>query len=340
MTDKQNQAPFTLNGRWQYRWRSLFALYQSMLYISARRLMRGPRFPNWSWALEMSTHFLKAQAAAAFDMPNIADGREYEDAFVFGSPAVAQVTIESINQPIKGHWYQPRSGARPVTLLYLHGGGYAYYSKAHENLIALVTLAAESRTFALDYRLTPEHPYPAQLEDALAAYRWLLDTGVAPERLVVAGDSAGGNLTLALLLSLRDAHLPLPALAIGLAPWTDFANSGESMIKNEAYDWIEKCMADRWAEWYCKGADVRNPLVSPIHADFSGLPPIYLQAGSAEILHVMIRALADRAQQQGARVTLEVWPNMTHDFQAFGALIPESQAALRRIGEVVKQHIA
>lgn len=311
-----------------------------MLSVSVQRLRRGPRFPNWGWMLEMSTHFLKAQAATAFNMPTPAEAREYEDAFVFGSPAMAQVNIESVNQPVKGHWYQPQTGARSVMLLYLHGGGYAYYSKAHENLIALVTLAAQSKTFALDYGLTPEHSYPAQLEEALAAYRWLLDSGVAPERLVVAGDSAGGNLALTLLLALREARLPQPALAIGLAPWTDFANSGESMTANGAHDWIEKHMADRWAQWYCKGADVRHPLISPIHADLTGLPPIYLQAGSAEILHDMIRAFADRAEKQGACVTLEVWPNMTHDFQAFGDLIPESQDALRRIGEVVNKYVA
>ncbi len=341
----QNHRPNSLefSGRWQYQLRSSITMYQSLISVSLRRLFKGPLFPNWSWSLEMSTDFLKRQAAIAFDMPSHTAGREYEDALLFGSAAVSQVTIEPVNSPVKGHWYQPKSGpgsAGPVTMLYLHGGGYVYYSKAHQNLIALVTLAAKSRTFALDYPLIPEHPYPAQLEAALAAYKWLLESGVAPENLVVAGDSAGGNLTVALLLSLRDAQLPLPALAICLAPWIDMANSGASMTRNEPYDWIVKRMPERWAGWFCKDADPADPLISPIHADLRGLPPIYIQAGSAEILHDMICTFAERAQAQGAPVQLEVWPNMTHDFQAFGDIIPESKEALRRIGEVVQQRSA
>ena len=340
MKETLNSAPFALNGRWQYQLRSVLTLFWSSVYVSVRRLLRGPRLPGWSWALEASTHFLKAQTSAAFDMPTPAQGRAYEDSLVFNSPAVAQVRIDPVDLSVKGHWYKPKSAAPHVTVLYLHGGGYAYYSKAHHNLIALVTLAAESQTFALDYRLAPEHPFPAQLEDALAAYRWLLETGVVPDRLMVAGDSAGGNLVLALLLSLRDARLPFPALAICLAPWTDVSNPGDSMTTNAAYDWVNKRMATRWADWFCQGADASNPLVSPIHADLSGLPPIYIQAGGAEILHDMIRAFADRAKQQGAPVSLEVWPTMTHDFQAFGDITPESKEALLRIGQVVREYVA
>lgn len=340
MPENLNQGPFELSGRWQYRLRSILTLCWSMLYITFHRLFRGPRFSNWSWTLETSTYFLKAQTAIAFDMPNVIDGREYEDSLTFSSSAVAQVKIEPVNFPVKGDWYQPKVAVGHVTVLYLHGGGYAYYSKAHQNLIALVTLASESKTFALDYRLIPEHPFPAQLQDALAAYRWLLETGIAPEHLVIAGDSSGGNLTLALLLALRDARVPLPALAICLAPWTDVSNSGDSMTTNEAFDWVDKRMPAQWADWFCKESTVSNPLVSPIHADLSGLSPIYIQAGSAEILADMISAFADLAVKQGAQVSLEVWPNMTHDFQSFGDIIPESKEALQRIREVVREHVA
>lgn len=341
MPNKPNRTfPFTLSGRWSYRLRSFINLYWSTLYISGRRLLRGPRFPNWTWSLETSTHFMKTQAAIAFDLPNMADGREYEDALIFGSAATSQVNVEAVTQPIAGRWYQPKTGAQPVTVLYLHGGGYAYYSKSHHTLIALITLATQARTFAPDYRLIPEHPYPAQLDDALAAYRWLIESGVDPKRLVVMGDSAGGNLTLALLQALRAARSSLPALAVCLAPWTDLTNSGASMTTNLDHDWLAPRMAERWAQWFCRHITPDDPLVSPVYADLSGLPPIYIQIGSAEILYDMNRALADRAKQQGADVTLDVWPNMTHDFQAFGDLIPESQDALRRIGEVVREHVA
>lgn len=331
---------FQLHGKWSYRLRSLLALYWSLLYVSIRRLIRGSLLPNWSWAFEASIHFIKHQTVTAFDMPNHAEGREYENSLVFTSPATAKIKIESVNEPVKGHWYHLKHETNGVTVLYLHGGGYAYYSKAHENLIALVTLAAGSQTFALDYRLIPEHPFPAQLDDALAAYQWLLETGIKPERLVVIGDSAGGNLTLALLLTLRDSKLPLPALGICIAPWTDFENSGNSLKENEPFDWVEKRMTLKWAEWLCKNTDPRNPIVSPINADLRGLPPIYIQAGDAEILYDMIQSFYDKAQTQGANIKLDVWRHMNHDFQAFGDLMPESKEALMRIGQVIKEYVS
>lgn len=331
---------FELSGRRSFQLKNLYALWQSSFAVSLRRLARGPLLPNWSWNLEVGTHVARTQTRIAFDMPNILDGREFEDALTVHSPAVAQVTIEPVRQPVKGHWYQPKSKAHDVTVLYLHGGGYAYYAKAHQNLIALVTLAAGSRTFALDYRLIPEHSFPAQLEDALAAYRWLLESGVNPQRLVIAGDSAGGNLTLALLLSLRDASLPLPALGVCLCPWTDVSNPGDSMTRNAKYDILEKRMADQWAKWLCAGADMRNPLISPIHANLCGLPPIYVQAGSAEILYDMICAFAEKGKKQGANISLEVWKNMNHDFQAFGEMTAESGAALTRVGQVIHETIS
>ena len=340
MNPGRNTKPFALSGRMQYRVRSVLALYWSSIYVSFRRLLRGPRLPGWSWMFEAATHFLRSQTISGFNMSSQADAREYEDSLVFHSPALEQVSIEAVATPVKGHWYLPKNGARDVTLLYLHGGGYAYYASAHQNLIALVTLAAGARTFALDYRLIPEHPFPAQLDDALAAYRWLLDSGISPERLVIAGDSAGGHLTLSLLLALRDQKLKLPALAVCIAPWTDTGNAGASMTKNAPYDWVEKRMATQWSEWLCHGMDPNDPKISPTRADLSGLPPIYIQAGAAEILHDMIREFADKAAAQGANVTLEVWPNMNHDFQAFGDTIPESREALGRIGAVIGKHLA
>jgi monoterpene epsilon-lactone hydrolase len=310
-----------------------------LLTVSVRRLLRGPLLPNWSWMFEVSIHFIRNQTITAFNMTNQAEGREYENSLVFTSPAVAEMKIEPILTPVKGHWYHPKSEAKDITVLYLHGGGYAFYSKAHENLIALVTLAAKSQTFALDYRLIPEHPFPAQLDDALAAYRWLLETGIKSERLVVIGDSAGGNLVLVLLLALRDSKLPLPALGICIAPWTDIENSGNSLKDNEPFDWVEKRMPLKWAEWLCKDTHPSNPMVSPINADLRGLPPIYIQAGDAEILYDMIQSFYNRAQAQGANVKLDVWRHMNHDFQAFGDHIPESKEALMRIGQVIKENV-
>ena len=352
MAKRKRTALFHTSGRLSYRLRSFLALLRSSAYVSFRRSLHGPLLPVWSWRLEFGTHFLRRQMKTAFGMQDIQAGREYEDSLTLFSPAVAQVSIEPAsfihdctNNPgeqtgreIRGRWFIPIEAAPQATMLYLHGGGYAYYSKAHANLIALVTIAANTKTYAPDYRLIPEHPYPAQLDDALAAYRWLLESGVSPERLVVAGDSAGGNLTLALLLALREAQTPLPALAVCISPWTDAGNSGESMESNQPFDWPQKRMAEKWAEWLCNGSDPKDPHLSPIHADLRGLPHIFIQAGETEILFDMIRAFADNAKRQGSDVVLEVWENMNHDFQAFGDGMPQSQAALSHIGRVVRQY--
>jgi epsilon-lactone hydrolase len=345
-------APIQTSGRLSYRLRSLLALLGSSVSVTSSRLIRGPRLPGWSWTIEFGTHFLRRHTTTAFDMQDISAGREYEDSLTFTSPALAQVTIEPVsileedgNNPatasgriFHGSWFTPIESSPGAFMLYLHGGGYAYYSKFHANLIALVTLTADCKTFALDYRLIPEHPFPAQLEDATAAYHWMLENGVPPEKLVVAGDSAGGNLALALLLALRDAHAPLPALAVCLSPWTDIGNGGESMESNQLYDWPQRRMPSQWAKWLCNGSDPNNPLLSPVYADLHGLPPIFIQAGETEILFDMIRLFAENAKKQGADVVLEVWENMNHDFQAYGDNLPQSHAALSHIGHVVRQY--
>jgi epsilon-lactone hydrolase len=352
MVNRKRTASIKLSGRLSYRLHSFLALLGSSVSVSIHRLIHGPLLPGWSWTLEVGTHFLRRQTKKAFDMQDIRAGREFEDSLTFTSPAMAQVTIEPASIPlsngkkpgdvngrqIQGSWFTPLESTPQAVMLYLHGGGYAYYSKFHDNLIALVTLAANCKTFALDYRLSPEHPYPAQLDDALAAYRWLLESGISPDKMIVAGDSAGGNLALALLLALRDAQSPLPSLAVCLSPWTDMGNSGESMENNQFFDWPQKRMPEKWAEWLCNGSNPQNPLLSPIHADLHGLPHIFLQAGESEILFDMIRQFTENAKRQRADVVLEVWENMNHDFQAYGDGTPQSREALSHIGRVVRQY--
>jgi epsilon-lactone hydrolase len=339
-------ARIQFNGPIRYRLRSTALVCRSVVTTCLRRLIKGPRRPGWNLAFEIGTQVLRGNLAIAFAMPDASEARRYLDSVVINSPEVSQVRVTpSSDDKVKGSWFVPNTFVAnnvepPVTLLYLHGGGYSYYPKSYANLIASVTLAAKSRTFALDYRLSPEHPFPSQLEDALAAYRWLLNTDVSADNLVVAGDSAGGNLTLALLLSARDHGLPPPALAIALSPATDFVTPVElggraSISANEEFDWIQKDMLVKWADWFCRPDQRQNPLVSPIYADLLGLPPIYIQAGRAEILYDSIQAFADRARSQGADVLLESWPDMNHDFQMFGRITPQSAQAIRRLGEVI-----
>jgi acetyl esterase/lipase len=302
-------------------------------------MLKGPRRPGWNWFMELGTQVLKGQLAVAFRMRDVHEARRYLDCLVVGSAVPEVNTSEVIQERFRGRWFACKDVETRVTVLYFHGGGYSYYPRAYADFITLITLAAKSRTFALDYRLSPEYRFPAQLEDALLAYRWLLGNATKPENLVVAGDSAGGNLTLALLLAVRDARLPLPAAAIALSPATDFEAAATGMPSDTGVDWIDWIdwqMLKQWADWFCDPAQRRNPLVSPVRADLRGLPPIYIQAGRAEILFDSIQSFADRAREQGTEVVLETWEHMNHDFQIFGPDVPQSAEALRRLGEVVE----
>ncbi|MGC2183563.1 MAG: alpha/beta hydrolase [Terriglobales bacterium] len=299
-------------------------------------MLKGPRQPGWSWLVELSTEILKRQVTTAFRMRDVKEARRYLDSVVITSPALSAVDIiPVVQEKFRGSWFAQKNAASDLTVLYFHGGGYSFYPRAYANFIALITLAAKSRTFALDYRLSPEHRFPAQLEDALYAYRWLLKTGADPENLILAGDSAGGNLALALLLAVRDRKLPLPALVVALSPATDLESKRASLTGNQASDWIEKRMLEKWASWYCEPAQRRDPLVTPLSADLRGLPDIYIQAGESEILYDSIQAFADRGRSQGAEVVLETWKSMNHVFQMFGPDVPQSAEALGRVGEVI-----
>ncbi len=287
--------------------------------------------------MEVGTRVLRKQVATAFEISDVQQARLYLDSAVISSPVTRAVNITpAVQANFRGRWFVAKGSETPVTVMYLHGGGYSFYPRAYEYFIALITLTAKSRTFALNYRLTPEHRFPAQLEDAMNAYRWLLENGTDPDYLVLAGDSAGGNLTLALLLAARDAKLPLPALAIALSPATNAETAG---LGAPDFDWIDKAALRQWTDWFCDPAQRNDPLVSPLRADLRGLPPIYIQAGRAEILYDSIQAFADHGKNQGADVVLESWAEMNHDFQMFGPDAPQSAEALRRIGEVIDARV-
>ena len=323
-------------GPAQYRLRSVAEVNQSILEVTLRRALRGPQRPGWNWVVELGTQILRRRVATAFKMRDVHAARRYLDSVVLTLPALSEVTVApAVDGKVRGKWFRPRIEMGGVTVLYIHGGGFSFYPRAYDNFIALIALATKSRMFVPEYRFSPEYRFPAQLEDALAAYRWLLQAGTDPDRLIVGGDSAGGNLTVALLVAARDSNLPLPSLAFALSPPTDFEITE---FRNEECDWIDSRMLLKWADWYCDRAERRNSLVSPLHADLRGLPPIYLQAGRAEVLYDSIRHFADRARSQGANVVLEAWDDMNHDFQLFGPYAPQSTDALRCLGEVIATH--
>jgi monoterpene epsilon-lactone hydrolase len=327
-----------IDFRGPYQLRSAADLTQSVVEVSARRLLKGPRRPSWNWFVEVTTRMLQKQVNSAFEFKNIEDARRYLDSVVISSPALSAVTIREVtHNECKGRWFSKKDAESANTLLYFHGGGYSFYPEAYTNFIAQLACAAQSRTFALDYRLTPEHRFPAQLNDALGAYQWLLKNGTHPEHLVVAGDSAGANLTLALLMAIRDGNLPPPALAVAISPPTDFENE---RLEDAEFDWINKPALLQWRDWFCDRAQCCNPLISPLKGDLRGLPPIYIQAGAIEILFPSIQAFAEHARSQRADVTLEAWKDMTHNFPVFGPDAPQSAEALKRIAEVISSRVS
>ncbi len=330
--------PLSLWKRGCYQLHSLGLLGLSVWATTQGRLWRGPARPSWTGLFEMTRTYswLRTETALALGP---AEGRKYLDSLSLPSPVFTQVRIEKAHGPAAGEWFLPSDQVPSRAILYLHGGGYAFYTKAQRDFVGRLAIATRARTFALDYRLTPEHPFPAQLEDATGAYRWFLDSGIAPGAIVVVGDSAGGNLTLALLLALRQAGEPLPGLAVCLSPWVDVTNRGESMRENAGFDWITGGMANQWARWLCQGNDPQSALVSPLYADLAGLPPIYIQAGGAEILRDAIRSFVERARADKVDVTFEEWPDMVHVFQTFGDVQPAGLEALRRIGTVVDRYV-
>jgi monoterpene epsilon-lactone hydrolase len=329
----------TLQGSFAFRQRTLYHLAASAAVVPIQRVLRGPKRPRWSLPFEMTTYYLRQQLRFAVDLPTIQESREFLDTVKIHAPVLQRTGIvQETDGAVRGRWFN--SGDTRHTVLYLHGGGYAYYPRAYDHLIALVTEAAGLRTFALDYRLAPEHPFPAQLDDALAAYRWLLRRGLSPREIILAGDSAGGNLALCLLRAIRKASLPMPAAAICLSPWTDLGNGGESMTANEPFDILERRMTMRWTDWVTRGRDPRDPDISPLYADCAGFPPIYIQAGDADILFDMIHAYVKKGMEEGATITFDVWKDMTHGFQSFGKAMVHSREALNRISQYVEEVLA
>ena len=228
-------------------------------------------------------------------------------------------------------------GTAPV-VLHFHGGGYVMAgSHTHVGMLSRLASTSGGRALSIDYRLAPEDPFPAAPEDAITAYRWLIDQGVAPERIVVAGDSAGGGLALGLLIAARDAGLPQPAGAALMSPWLDLTCSGETIMANAAVDPIlNPLLVQHWATLYA-GDSLTDPAASPLFADLAGLAPITIQVGRREILLDDAVRLAERVVTAGGTATLAVWDEMTHWWQLFAGLVPEADRALDELGAFVRQ---
>src|SRR5262245_42496179 len=253
-------------------------------------------------------------------------------------PPPADVDIQPVRAGgVPAEWVTPPGPTAGRTILYFHGGGYVVGApKDYREMVSHLARAAQARALILDYRLAPEHPHPAAVEDAVAAYRWLRGTGVEPGRTVLAGDSAGGGLTVATLVSLRNHGDPLPAGGVCLCPWVDMEITGKSMeAKADVDPLVKRDVVTNMAAAYLQGQDPRT--VSPLYADLRGLPPLLLQAGTSETLLDDARRLGERAKMAGVDAAVEAWPDMIHVWQWFGSFLPEARQAIDRVGEFIRQ---
>ncbi|HYL58266.1 MAG TPA: alpha/beta hydrolase [Candidatus Acidoferrales bacterium] len=238
---------------------------------------------------------------------------------------------------VPAEWISAPGANTQRVILYLHGGGYVVGSiNTHRAMIARIARAANARALAIDYRLAPENPFPAAVDDAVAAYKWLLAKGHKSNNIVIAGDSAGGGLTIAALLKLRDAGAALPAGAVPISPWADLEGKGESIRSRAARDpMVTQDNLAGSAKQYYGNHDPKDPLVSPVHGDFRGLPPMLIHVGDAEILLDDATRVAERAKAAGVKVELEVWDDMIHVWHVFAKILPEGQQAIDKIGKWV-----
>ena len=241
---------------------------------------------------------------------------------------------------VSAEWISTPGVSEDRVVMYLHGGGYMIGSmRTHRSPLSYLSRVSYARVLGLNYRLAPEHPFPAAVEDSVAAYRWLLAEGISPNRIAIGGDSCGGGLTIATLVALKYFGDPLPAAGISHSGWTDLAHTGDTFLtKAEVDPLIDKEMLEGMAAAYLGDRSRTTPLASPYYADLRGLPPLLVQVGTAEVLLDDSVRFADRAKEAGVDVTLEVWDDMPHVWQAFASFLPEAREALEHCGQFVLKH--
>jgi monoterpene epsilon-lactone hydrolase len=286
----------------------------------------------------------KAFAQAAGKAKNPQELRAVMASAFSGFPSAGEVSCEPVSAGgVKAEWITAGNASPDRVIMYLHGGGYVMGSiDTHRELVARLSKAAQARGLALDYRLAPENPFPAAVDDSIAAYRWLIAQGYKPQKIVIAGDSAGGGLTISTLIALRDLAAPMPAAGVCISPWVDFEAEGESMTSRADRDpLVSRDMILNIARMYMgESGSLREPLAAPINAYLDDLPPLFIQVGDAETLLDDSTRLADRAKAAGVDVTLQIWEEMPHVWQLAAPTLPEGQEAIDQIGEFVRKRTA
>ena len=308
--------------------RLVLAVIVAVVMAIGRRIRSGPLVPGWGWGLELrrATLYGLLDTAVEIGRPERWADLRFEAPVPRSLRGLMHVEADSING-VSGEWLRtpPLPAHRPV-IFYIHGGGFVVGSPGMERpFIAHLAAAARVDAFSVDYRLSPRHRFPAALVDVTKAYLGLLERGIGPERIFIAGDSAGGNLAAALLVRLRDEGLPLPAGALLFSAWLDLAVTGSTIETNAATDYLPVQDTDP-AEHYLGGADPNDPWVSPLYADLSGLPPMLIAAGGREIILDDSTRFAERAWEAGVEATLYVEEDMFH---AWASVVPEHPVSKR-----------
>ena len=272
------------------------------------------------------------------DSTPIAEQREYLERQSRYSLMPSKIVIEQITiGALYAEWVRHSQTRNDRAILYLHGGGYTMGScNTHRALVARISVASQSPAIQIEYRLAPENPFPAALEDALNAYHYLLEQGIALDKIIIAGDSAGGGLAIALTLLLREENERPPGGIVCISPWVDLTLSGGTMLTcSDSDPLLSRETSKLHADWYIGHRDPKSPKISPVFADMSKFPPMLIQVGEHEILRSDAERLSENARLAGIDVTLEIWEGMWHLWHALGGYIPESQRAIERIGQFI-----
>lgn len=267
------------------------------------------------------------------------DMRAWYLALVSVTPVPSDAKLEISSCPVSASWIRPEGAASDRVILYVHGGAYILgSSRTHLELTHRLAKAAGTQALSVDYRLLPEHAYPACVDDVCDAYRYLLKSGFSSQHIAICGDSAGGGIMLTAVMRMRDEGSPLPACLVGFSPWTDFTGSGESVSANARVDaMIDARLLPVLAQMILSGREAQTN--SPLFADLHDLPPLFLQAGSSEVLFDDSRRLALRYEEAASKVVFDPWDGMTHVFQAFPTFVPEAVEAVERAASFVREHL-
>ncbi|MGO9835262.1 MAG: alpha/beta hydrolase [Polyangiaceae bacterium] len=318
----------------------MLRVWATVVRVTMARLRRGRGLPRWTWVHEVVATGMKLEFARLAPLPWPVQRRTWR-AIALPSFAIRGARFERTKLAgMEAEWVTPRdlSDDTGTVVLYLHGGAYLFGTiDEYRDFASRIAREAHARAVVVGYRLAPEHPFPAALDDALAAYSALVDSGIGATRIVVAGDSAGGGLTASLLVALRDRGLPLPAGAVLVSPWVDLAARGGTLVTHQRHDFFNPELVEHWARTVLAGADATDPRASPARADLHGLPSLLVQVAGAEMILDQVVAFAERARAAGVDARLRVWEDCFHDWPLFAAVLGDGRRAVEEIGAFVRE---